>query len=494
MLAVAGAREPAGRARCRPVHHGRDGRARDSDVHQQRHPGRECDAPSDASRSSRSAACSRCSPPTCCRRRPRRRALSLLAAARARGAALPLAAVADAARRRSCGSCTWPTAGSSIYLVLRALAALGLVAEPLAVHALTIGAIGGMTIGMMTRTARGHTGRPLRGGPLRGRLLRARAARRADPRLRRHVRCPAPTWRRSSPRASAGRRRLRCTRSATGRCCRASASTASPDNASPAAARRARPTAAVTLYHPAHATDPHRAPTRTRLRRAPCRCPRALPDATPYAVGFYLVPGLSDDGVRRGDRAAARGQSPGRRERCSRGGCTRATALRCARATASTSRSRRLDRGDAARRPAAGLRRHARRGRAATAPLAQWLRDLARRGIAVGGISLGAYALAHAGLLDGRRCALHWENLAAFGEQFPRIRTTTDLFVVDGDRYTCSGGTAALDMMLHAHRRAPRPRAGQRRVGAVHPSAHPRRARSAADGDPEPARRGQRTS
>lgn len=48
-----------------------------------------------------------------------------------------------------------------VYLLLRALAALGIVAEPLAVHALTIGAIGGMTIGMITRTARGHTGRPL---------------------------------------------------------------------------------------------------------------------------------------------------------------------------------------------------------------------------------------------------------------------------------------------------------------------------------------------
>ncbi len=48
-----------------------------------------------------------------------------------------------------------------IYLLLRAMAAVGLVAESLAVHALTIGAIGGMTIGMMTRTARGHTGRAL---------------------------------------------------------------------------------------------------------------------------------------------------------------------------------------------------------------------------------------------------------------------------------------------------------------------------------------------
>ncbi|MCY7388436.1 MAG: NnrS family protein [Burkholderiales bacterium] len=49
-----------------------------------------------------------------------------------------------------------------VYLLLRALAAINLLAEPLAVHALTIGAIGGMTIGMMTRTARGHTGRILK--------------------------------------------------------------------------------------------------------------------------------------------------------------------------------------------------------------------------------------------------------------------------------------------------------------------------------------------
>jgi uncharacterized protein involved in response to NO len=51
-----------------------------------------------------------------------------------------------------------------LYLVLRAMAAFGLIGEPLAVHALTIGGIGGMTLGMMTRTSRGHTGRPLQAG------------------------------------------------------------------------------------------------------------------------------------------------------------------------------------------------------------------------------------------------------------------------------------------------------------------------------------------
>ena len=48
-----------------------------------------------------------------------------------------------------------------VAFVLRALAAAGWVADPLATHALTMGAIGSMTLGMMARTARGHTGRPL---------------------------------------------------------------------------------------------------------------------------------------------------------------------------------------------------------------------------------------------------------------------------------------------------------------------------------------------
>ena len=48
-----------------------------------------------------------------------------------------------------------------VHLLLRALSAAGIVAEPLATHALTLGGIGGLTLGMMTRTARGHTGRPL---------------------------------------------------------------------------------------------------------------------------------------------------------------------------------------------------------------------------------------------------------------------------------------------------------------------------------------------
>ncbi len=78
-----------------------------------------------------------------------------------------------------------------------------------------------------------------------------------------------------------------------------------------------------------------------------------------------------------------------------------------------------------------------------------WVRRLARRGAALGAVETGAYILAQAGLLDGHRATLHWENLAAFAEQFPHIEATEELFEIDGKRFSCSGGTAAIDMILH---------------------------------------------
>jgi transcriptional regulator GlxA family with amidase domain len=77
-----------------------------------------------------------------------------------------------------------------------------------------------------------------------------------------------------------------------------------------------------------------------------------------------------------------------------------------------------------------------------------WLRKLARRGVVIGGISGGPFILAKAGLLAGRRCTLHWEYLPAFKESFPDIELSRSLFELDGDRVTCSGGVAGLDMMV----------------------------------------------
>jgi transcriptional regulator GlxA family with amidase domain len=77
------------------------------------------------------------------------------------------------------------------------------------------------------------------------------------------------------------------------------------------------------------------------------------------------------------------------------------------------------------------------------------LKRLAERRLALGALCTGGYALAKAGLLDKYRATIHWENLSALREEFPRIHLSDQLFSIDRDRFTCSGGVAPLDLMLH---------------------------------------------
>ena len=78
-----------------------------------------------------------------------------------------------------------------------------------------------------------------------------------------------------------------------------------------------------------------------------------------------------------------------------------------------------------------------------------WLRRQARNGTRIGAVCTGSHILARAGLLENYRCTIHWENIPGFTEEFPNIDVTSDVFEIDRGRFTCSGGTAALDMMLH---------------------------------------------
>ena len=78
-----------------------------------------------------------------------------------------------------------------------------------------------------------------------------------------------------------------------------------------------------------------------------------------------------------------------------------------------------------------------------------WLRRMGRKGADIGAICTATHLLARAGLLDGYRCTIHWENLPSFCEDFPEIDVTTELFEIDRSRFTCSGGTAAIDLMLN---------------------------------------------
>ncbi|WP_138464689.1 GlxA family transcriptional regulator [Poseidonocella sp. HB161398] len=83
-----------------------------------------------------------------------------------------------------------------------------------------------------------------------------------------------------------------------------------------------------------------------------------------------------------------------------------------------------------------------------TKALISWLRREARRGGTIAGICTGAYVLARAGLLDNHRATIHWENHESFAEEFDAVLLSKAVFAHDGNRLTCAGGTAVIDMML----------------------------------------------
>ncbi len=85
----------------------------------------------------------------------------------------------------------------------------------------------------------------------------------------------------------------------------------------------------------------------------------------------------------------------------------------------------------------------------ATREILNVIRRLDRNGAIIGAICTGTYLMAAAGLLDDRRCTIHWENIDGLAEEFPLLEITNELFEIDDTRITCSGGTASLDMILY---------------------------------------------
>ncbi|RYG92129.1 GlxA family transcriptional regulator [Loktanella sp. IMCC34160] len=86
--------------------------------------------------------------------------------------------------------------------------------------------------------------------------------------------------------------------------------------------------------------------------------------------------------------------------------------------------------------------------KATTKKMVSWLRREARRGVTMGGLCTAGYTLAKAGLLDGKKATIHWENQDSFAEEFEEVTLTKSVFVVDGNRMTTAGGTASIDLML----------------------------------------------
>ncbi len=82
-------------------------------------------------------------------------------------------------------------------------------------------------------------------------------------------------------------------------------------------------------------------------------------------------------------------------------------------------------------------------------PIQTALRRWARQGSTIGALDTGAFILARAGLLDGKRATVHYEHIDAMSELYPGVEISEDLFVFDGNTITCCGGSASVDFALH---------------------------------------------
>jgi len=81
--------------------------------------------------------------------------------------------------------------------------------------------------------------------------------------------------------------------------------------------------------------------------------------------------------------------------------------------------------------------------------LLAWLRRMAHRVRRLGSVCSGAFVLAEAGLLDGRRATTHWSVSDALAQRYPRVRVDPDpIFIRDGRVYTSAGVTAGMDLAL----------------------------------------------
>ena len=87
-------------------------------------------------------------------------------------------------------------------------------------------------------------------------------------------------------------------------------------------------------------------------------------------------------------------------------------------------------------------------GEHVSSAVTNWISRQRAFGAQIGGICTGAFALAKAGLLKGRRFTLHWENQPAFVERHLELAPTGRLFENDDGLLTCGGGSAATDMVL----------------------------------------------
>jgi transcriptional regulator GlxA family with amidase domain len=89
------------------------------------------------------------------------------------------------------------------------------------------------------------------------------------------------------------------------------------------------------------------------------------------------------------------------------------------------------------------------RSPASHAAIVPWLRREAKSARRIASVCSGAYLLAEAGLLDGRRCTTHWQRSDDFARRYPAARLEPDrIWVRDGPVWSSAGITAGIDLAL----------------------------------------------
>lgn len=113
----------------------------------------------------------------------------------------------------------------------------------------------------------------------------------------------------------------------------------------------------------------------------------------------------------------------------------------------------------------------------------QYLKWAAGAGVPLIGVCTGSFILARAGLMEGRRCCVSWYHVPDYEAEFPGRRPVADqLFLVDGDRITCSGGSGVADLAAFLIRRHIGPAAAQKSLHVL----QLQHARQGSDAQPHP--------
>ncbi len=89
------------------------------------------------------------------------------------------------------------------------------------------------------------------------------------------------------------------------------------------------------------------------------------------------------------------------------------------------------------------------RAEAERSPLIRWLQERSPRTRRIASVCTGAFILAAAGFLDGRRATTHWNTCDRFQNMFPRVRVEPDaIFIAEPPFYTSAGVSAGIDLCL----------------------------------------------